>query len=399
VGIPPHPQCIACLAVGRRTQYRSRVGRAKRRRDGVLGFSDEPRPDGDAWEEYGGELIWVAGHTEGGAPYGFTLEQFRRANERESDGAGWARAKYILGDLLELWCGPPTRADVGFVKKIGQGLSRDIFAAQVGLVPDPGGRSGDYVVQLPRDGADSEFDARTRKELRLLGRIQDLDFPFRVPEVVGAYPESGHLALVRRFLPGTPLDLRAGRQPGVRPWENVGQIAAAIHALPGARFEDILPGHRTRREHADESLRVFDGVDAPEARDARAWAEAHLPPPDPCVLVHGDLLGQNIVLGLDQPPAVIDWEYAVRGDPAYDLAIVTRGGKQPFQSERGLDRLLDSYRRHGGHDAVTREHVRVHELCLVAGGYRAALAGAGIHPAAEELGRLRGLLARAQRGA
>lgn len=375
------------------------MGRAKRRRDGSFGFSDEPRPEGDDWEEYGGELMWVAGYTEGGAPYGFTVEEFRRANEEESGGAGWARAKSVLRDLLELWRGPPTRADVDYVKKIGQGLSRDIFAADVRLVPDPGGRSGDYLVQLPREDADSELDVRTRKELRLLGRIQELDLPFRVPEVVGAYPESGRLALVRRFLPGIELDLRAGRQPGGRPWETVGEIAAAIHSLPGAQFEDILPGHCTRREHAEESLRVFDGLDAPEAREARAWAKVHLPPAESSVLVHGDLLGQNILLGLDEPPAVIDWEYAVRGDPAYDLAIVTRGVKQPFQIERGLDKLLESYRRHGGHEAVTREHVRVHELCLIAAWYRAALAGTGTHPAAEELGRLRGLLARAQRGA
>jgi hypothetical protein len=37
-------------------------------------------------------------------------------------------------------------------------------------------RAGDYVVQLPRDDSDPELDARTRKE------------------------ESGHLALVRRFV-------------------------------------------------------------------------------------------------------------------------------------------------------------------------------------------------------
>jgi thiamine kinase-like enzyme len=30
-------------------------------------------------------------------------------------------------------------------------------------------------------------------------------------------------------------------------------------------------------------------------------------------------------------PAVIDWEYAIRGHPAYDLAIVTRGTRRPFQ--------------------------------------------------------------------
>lgn len=361
-------------------------------------FQDEPTPEGDEWEEYGGELMWVAGYTAGGAPFGLTVEEFRRVNERYEAGAGWARAKYVLRDLLELWCGPPTRAEVGFVKKIGHGLSRDIFAAEVELTPDPRRRSGAFVVLLPRRDADPALDVRTRRELRLLGKLHGQQLPFRVAEVVGAYPESGRLALVRRLLAGFELDLRAGRQPG-RPWETVGEIAAAIHTVDGGGFGRFLSGHPTRRDHAENSLRVFDGLDAPEAREARDWATSHLPPAEPSVLVHGDLLGQNILIGLEQPPAVIDWEYARLGDPAYDLAIVTRGGKRPFQIDRGLDRLLDAYHRHGGDAGVSREHVRVHELCLVASWYREALAGARVHPADQELGRLRGLLARARSGA
>ena len=362
-------------------------------------FHDEPRPEGDDWKEHGGELMWVAGHTEGGVPFGFTVDEFRRANARDAAGAGWARAKHVLADLLELSCGPSTRADVGFVKNIGQGLSRDIFAAEVVLRSERGGSSGHFAVLLPRPDADAELDARTRKELRLLERLGKQTLPFRVPEVVGAYPESGHLALVRQFLSGIELDLRAGRQPGVRPWETVGEIAAAIHAMPATQFDDFLPGHVTRREHTENALRVLENLDAPEARDAHAWALAQLPRGEPTALVHGDLLGQNILLALNDPPAVIDWEYAVRGDPAYDLAIVTRGVKQPFQVERGLDKLLDAYYRHGGDQAVARDHVRVHELCLIAGWYRAALAGAGLHPADHELGRLRSLLIRCQRRA
>jgi aminoglycoside phosphotransferase (APT) family kinase protein len=59
-------------------------------------------------------------------------------------------------------------------------------------------------------------------------------------------------------------------------------------------------------------------LEAAEARDARAWALAHLPPADPSSVLHGDLLGQNILLdpGASLPFALIDWEYALRGDPA-----------------------------------------------------------------------------------
>src|SRR6185295_1180920 len=110
---------------------------------------------------------------------------------------------------------------------------------------------------------------------------------------------------------------------------------------------------------------------------------------EPSVLLHGDLLGQNILLAMDGPHHVIDWEYATRGDPAYDLAIVTRGVKQPFQIACGLDRLLDAYRAHSGLE-VSANQVHLHELCLIAGWHHAALMGEG--PPA--LDRVRSLLRR-----
>ena len=87
-----------------------------------------------------------------------------------------------------------------------------------------------------------------------------------MPTVVGAYPDSGRMALVREFVPGIELELRAGRQPGIRPWETLAAIMATIHGVDGARLEDILPGSSTRRDHAQAALRVFDGLDHIEFR-------------------------------------------------------------------------------------------------------------------------------------
>ena len=109
--------------------------------------------------------------------------------------------------------------------------------------------------------------------------------------------------------------------------------------------------------------------------------------------MHGDLLGQNILLAPGETPTVIDWEYARFGDPAYDLAIATRGVKHPFQVADGLARLLDAYRRYGGSE-VTDDHVHVHELCILAGWYRTALNERGQFAADQELNRLRALLRR-----
>jgi aminoglycoside phosphotransferase (APT) family kinase protein len=369
------------------------MARRKRGPERNRGF-DEPKPEGPDWVEWGGDLIWAVDYTPGGAPIGLTVEEFRRINEEQGSTTGWARAKRVLKELFVLRSEPETEVEVGWVKRIGDGLSRDIYAADVDLAPDPSRLSGTFVALLPRRDAEGRLAERTRKELRLLARLPRAELPFAVPELAGALPESGHVALVRRYVCGVPLDLRAGRQPSIRPGDVLGSIMAAIHRLDVTRFVDVLPGHATRRAHARAALAAFDGLEAAEAREAFAWAETHLPPDEPGVLVHGDLLGQNILLDPNGPPAVIDWEYAHRGDPAHDLAIVTRGAKQPFQVNDGLGKLLEVYRRNGG-AAVTRAHVHIHELCLAANWYREALAGRGIHPPEQELMRLSAVLRRA----
>ncbi len=365
---------------------RERVRRGRRTRD-------EPRVDGEDWVEWGGEVMLAAGFTEGGAPYGIGPEEFRSFNEESEPTAGWARAKRALRAVFEAWAAPEMAVSIGFVSHVGSGISREIYAAEVEVTPDSRGQSGLFAVLLPGRDADPDLDARTRKELDLLGRVRAVGFPFHIPRAIGVCKAAGGLAFVREFVRGIELDLRAGRQPG-RPWEVVAGVAAAVHSLDPGTVADLAPGTSTRREHAQAALAAFDGIDAPEADDARAWAIEHLPPATPSRLVHGDLLGQNILLRPGAEPAVIDWEYAERGDPAYDLAIVSRGVRRPFQIDRGLERLLEAYRTRGGAD-VTIAQVRVHELCIAARWLGDSLAGRGVHPPDEQLGRLRGLLRRA----
>jgi aminoglycoside phosphotransferase (APT) family kinase protein len=362
----------------------TRCGRDRRR------FEDDSEPAWNAGELEccGGELIFAVGHTEGGAPYGVTFAEMRRFSEHDARGAGWARAKRILRELIGRELG--TVRDIGRVVKIGDGLSREIFAAEVELAT---GACDSYVVALPRRNALPDLSERTTRELRLLARLRTYSFPFHLPATVGAFPDGKHLALVRRFTPGVMLDLRAGRQGAVRPWDVVAGIAAAIHRVPGEAVADLLPGASTYEMHARTAIAVVDESDAPEMREARQWALDHLPPAHPSVLLHGDLLGQNIVLAPGTLPTVIDWEYACCGDPAYEFAIVTRGVKRPFQTADGLARLLDAYQRHGGRE-VKAEHVHIHELAMIARWYRTALDEGGPVAAAQELDRMRGLLRR-----
>ncbi|XXT25276.1 aminoglycoside phosphotransferase family protein [Sorangium sp. So ce429] len=141
-------------------------------------------------------------------------------------------------------------------------------------------------------------------------------------------------------------------------------------------MDDIpgLGGHATRRARALSEISVLHGVS--ELREAEQWALAHLPQEEPSTLVHGDLLGQNILLHWEKPFAVIDWEYATRGDPAYDMAIVTRGARRPFQIDHGLTRLLDAYAAQG-RPRIEASAVHLYELCLAGRWYRNALEGKG----------------------
>jgi aminoglycoside phosphotransferase (APT) family kinase protein len=219
----------------------TRRGRDRRR------FEDDHEPAWNAGELEccGGELIFAVGHTEGGAPFGVTLAEMRRLSEHDARGAGWARAKHILRELIGRELG--TVRDIGRVVKIGDGLSRDIFAAEVELAT---GSCDSYVVALPRRNAPRDLSERTTRELRLLARLRTYLFPFHLPEMIGAFPDGQHLALVRRFTPGVMLDLRAGRQGAVRPWDVVAEIAAAIHRIPGEAVADVLPGASTHEMHA-----------------------------------------------------------------------------------------------------------------------------------------------------
>jgi aminoglycoside phosphotransferase len=278
-----------------------------------------------------------------------TVTEFRAMSEEMDSAAGWARAKRLLANALAQRAEQGARIDVGWVSYLADGLCRKAFSAEADVYPDRHGLSGDYVILLPLRDAEPEFDARARFEAWLLDRLAAIELPFRPPRLLGLLPDAGRPALVETFVAGIPLDLRAGRQPAVRPWEVVAEVAAAVHALDVESLSTerdrrlALPGARTRRDHALAQLSVFADLDEPLAREVHAWALEHLPPDEPAVLLHGDLLGQNILLHPREALGLIDWERAQLGDPAYDLAIVTRGARQPFQIAGGLDRLLESY--------------------------------------------------------
>lgn len=304
-----------------------------------------------------------------------------------------AQRPALVRRLLETAFAQHERVSVGRVRPVGEGLSHRVFAAFVEFEPDPGGHSGAYVVSLPGWHDDPAERRDPRREALLLAQIAASTSAIRVPGITAVLPVEGGDAVVRTYLEGSPLDLRAGRQPSVRPWEVVGEVAATIHGIDLARVPD-LPGPVTRRAHALAQVAALGS--APALREVVQWVEAHLPPDEPASLLHGDLLGQNLLLHPSEPTGVLDWEYAMRGDPAYDLAIVTRGARQPFQTAGGLALLLAAYAARASQH-VTACEVHLHELCIVGRWYREAIEGTNDRePPAQALARVRGVLARAR---
>lgn len=350
---------------------------------------DEPSTDGDDWIEWGGELVFAVDFTPGGAPIGLTREEWRAENLRYRARRGWARAYAVLETTLRK-AAPDAELDIGRVRKRGEGLSRDSYGAYVELTPDPGELSDLYIVRLPRPDADDDLQARTYREAELLWRLAELELPFRIPQVLSVVPERHGPAMVQRAVEGLELD-RDGA-----PWKVVGPVAAQVHAIEVDRVRDLVAEvHGSARAHVLSELSELEGDASPELRDAAAWAAAHAPGEDvPARLLHGDLLPQNIHASPPDPPSVIDWEYAKVGDPAYDLAIVTRGVRRPFKVERGLEKLVDAYRNAGGAPSVSPQAVQVHELCMLGAWYRGELEDTTRRPTGQPLNRLRALLKR-----
>jgi aminoglycoside phosphotransferase (APT) family kinase protein len=72
-----------------------------------------------------------------------------------------------------------------------------------------------------------------------------------------------------------------------------------------------------------------------------AWLPAHLPPPQPPRLVHGDYRLDNIILAPDAPQvaAVLDWELSTLGDPLADFSYHLMQWHMP-PSEAGTGSLV-----------------------------------------------------------
>ena len=180
--------------------------------------------------------------------------------------------------------------------------------------------------------------------------------------------ESETIGIIETGLPGYSLDRLRDRST----LQLVGRVAADIHRLEIERFPH-LPSSNSRTEHMKSQLAELDEdlfAEFPLADEVRQWIAVQTPTDDRTCVLHGDLLPQNLLCdwaASGQPDAqvgVVDWEMAQVGDPAYDLAIVSRGDRKVLGVKDGLKVLVEDYLEFGG-QPVSVANVRVYELLLL----------------------------------
>ena len=147
-----------------------------------------------------------------------------------------------------------------------------------------------------------------------------------------------------------------------------GRELAAIHRLEVtsvdqiATIDDPLAVQRTLYEAFEDPHPVFDL--------AFRWLDERRPQArQPCV-VHGDFRMGNVLVDSEGLAAVLDWELAYLGDPAFDLGwLVARawrfGGAGEVGGIGSRSELLDAYQANGG-EAITLDELRWWEMlaCL-----------------------------------
>jgi thiamine kinase-like enzyme len=211
---------------------------------------------------------------------------------------------------------------------------------------------------------------RLVREAETLQALKKTDFPHPTPEFICFVKddESQPIGMIETAVPGSSLD----RFKDHTTLKLISRAAANVHRLAVKQFPH-LQSYADRPQHVQALLDEFDRaffVEFPLAKAVRKWIEAHLPSDNCSSLLHGDLLPQNLVCDWetcgreDAPEGIVDWEMAQLGDPAYDLAIVSRGNRKVLGVKDGVKVLLDEYLNAGG-KPISLTDVRVHELLLV----------------------------------
>jgi len=212
----------------------------------------------------------------------------------------------------------------------------------------------------------AKYLLREAETLRILKQIK---FHFETPEFVClVYSDSKDpVGMIVTWVWGICLEFYKDSIHRDKIIPTIAETAAAVHRMSPEPFNHVpaFGDSRTYILNKLEKLSPQLFKEYPAAQAAKEWILSRLPD-RPSTVLHGDLLPQNIICGEDGGQwkvAIIDWEFTEIGDPAYDLAIVTRGDRKLLGIGNSLKLLVEAYREAGGIE-LTVADVRIHELLL-----------------------------------
>jgi aminoglycoside phosphotransferase len=211
---------------------------------------------------------------------------------------------------------------------------------------------------------------RLLREAETLQVLNQSNFAHPTPEFICFVrdEESEIIGMIETAIPGYSL----GRYKDRSTLRLVSRVTADIHHLDIERFSHV-PSSNSRAEHVKWQLAKLDQElfdDFPLANEVLQWIGANIPSHGRSCVLHGDLLPQNLLSdGLaggqeTTSVGVVDWEMAQVGDPAYDLAIVSRGDRKVLGVKDGVKVLVEDYLEFGG-QPISLNDVRLHELILL----------------------------------
>ena len=234
----------------------------------------------------------------------------------------------------------------------------------------------------PREGGPfPEYDLGMQFHvMRILGEAKRVP----VPEVLWLEEDPATLGvpfLVMRAVEGNaPLDFPSYQAGGVyfddspearaHMWDSTLEALARLHETPWkVPLAGIVPGTREGEDPARQCLRYWrnyledflkgdDASRVPVFDDAMEWLESEFVMPDRLSLCWGDAKIGNVLYHptTRDVAAVIDWEMASIGDPAYDLASLHLSDLRAQDGAGGValpgtptaKELVACYERHSG---------------------------------------------------
>lgn len=195
---------------------------------------------------------------------------------------------------------------------------------------------GQAVLRRPPDNAISSSAAAG--VLREYGMLKALEGRLKVPRTLGLCEDPtilGQTFSIIEHVDGMaitdrlPDDYPATTETLNRIGQELVDELAALHQIPWQEMNVHRPKdpedyvrkqvQRWRKVRSEEQAREL-----PLIAQLADWLTAHMPPPPPATLMHGDFHLDNTLFSKKEPvlAAIIDWELASIGNPYADLALM-----------------------------------------------------------------------------